>query len=502
MKKRVLAIAFALLMAMSVFMPAALAVTELPRAIGWDLSEMNTTDTNGNPITSELFSKYQLTLLNYWATWCLPCKNEMPHLQKLYEKFEDMGVYVLGGLVEDDGSTVAGANALIADYGLTYPTARMDSTLKQLYNSTVSGIPDSYLIDSNGKVVAAVAGAFLTYNDLEQWVLDYYVYPDMESITIRETLELGTNRMFRLEHTIAPKYAPVSSVTWDSSDPEIASVNENGLVIGLSEGTTTITVSCVSEDKVFSDTCEVTVTESQPLADGTEYFKQADDITGGGIYAAVAHVGDTYYLMSPEKAVDNKCRLVGTPVAPEDIMLVENEDGTTDVIFLGMDDGNLWNIDDNGNNEYIVINYKTGEFLSAARNNGIYRLTTKPTQDMIWTIEDGRLNALTTKLITNSRSYLSFYEDNKVAAFDMIDLDNELFCEIMYFERAIVGEKEPAEFGDVNGNGIVDAADATMVLRCVVGYLVCSPEQLEAGDLNGNGRLDSGDAGLILRAVV
>ncbi|MFR3500045.1 MAG: TlpA disulfide reductase family protein, partial [Paraclostridium bifermentans] len=51
-----------------------------------DLSGFKTTDLNGNKVTSDLFSKNKLTMVNIWATWCGPCIDEMPEISKLYNE--------------------------------------------------------------------------------------------------------------------------------------------------------------------------------------------------------------------------------------------------------------------------------------------------------------------------------------------------------------------------------------------------------------------------------
>lgn len=503
MKKRVLSFVIALVTAITVLSPISYAANNMPNAVGIDLSNMNTTDTLGNVVTSDIFAKYQLTLVNFWATWCLPCREEMPYFEKLYKQYEDMGVNVLGVLVEDDTSTVAGANEMIANKGLTYNNLRMDSLLRTLYNNTARGIPDTYLVNSEGKVVSAVYGAFMSYDELESWILDTYVFPEMESIDIRDTLDMETNRMAELKYVITPKYAVVTDIKWVSLNPSVASVNENGIITAHSAGTTVITVSCVSDGKTYSDTCNVNVRESSDLEQGTEYFKQADAVHDGGTYVLIAHVGDSYYAMSPENTVNDRCRLMGTRIAPEDILLVPTDSGENEIRFLRMDDANIWFFEDQGQDGYTISNVKTGEYLSTVRNSGIFRLALKPEADMVWAIEDGVLRAMTAKLITGMRQYITYFDEDGVFAFDVLERTSDDFIEILFYERARVGgNASVGQGGDINGNGYIDAGDATLVLRHIVGDSELTEEQAKNADLNENGRVDSGDAGLILRSVL
>ena len=96
-------------------------------------------------------------------------------------------------------------------------------------------------------------------------------------VTIQETLPLGVDSTFTLVATIAPEDATNKSVTWVSSDDAVATVDANGVVRGIAEGTADITVTTV--DGKFSDVCAVTVT-----ANG-----------GGGVVVGDVNVGDYYY---------------------------------------------------------------------------------------------------------------------------------------------------------------------------------------------------------------
>ena len=96
-------------------------------------------------------------------------------------------------------------------------------------------------------------------------------------VTIQETLPLGVDSTFTLVATITPEDATNKSVTWVSSDEAVATVDANGVVRGIAEGTADITVTTV--DGEFSDVCAVTVT-----ANG-----------GGGAVVGDVNVGDYYY---------------------------------------------------------------------------------------------------------------------------------------------------------------------------------------------------------------
>lgn len=68
------------------------------------LASLNTTDINRNVITSDIFNKYDLTLVNVWTTWCSTCVEEMPAFRDIHEGYKDKGVNIIGVVVELDNS--------------------------------------------------------------------------------------------------------------------------------------------------------------------------------------------------------------------------------------------------------------------------------------------------------------------------------------------------------------------------------------------------------------
>ncbi|MCP3740954.1 TlpA family protein disulfide reductase [Rossellomorea sp. BNER] len=92
-------------------------------------------------------------ILNFWATWCPPCKEEMPELQSFYEKNKDE-VEVLAINMDPD----AEIKSFLKDYGVTFPVLLDDNDIvNQLYE--VMSMPTTIVIDKNGKITAKHIGA-------------------------------------------------------------------------------------------------------------------------------------------------------------------------------------------------------------------------------------------------------------------------------------------------------------------------------------------------------
>ena len=106
------------------------------------------TDLNGKNWRLKSLSG-KIVLVNFWATWCPPCRKEMPDLDKLYQRFEESGLVVLAISDED----VATVKAFIADHKVSYPVL-LDPGRKVNDLLRVQGIPKSFLYDRAGNLVA------------------------------------------------------------------------------------------------------------------------------------------------------------------------------------------------------------------------------------------------------------------------------------------------------------------------------------------------------------
>lgn len=97
----------------------------------------------------------QVVLLNFWATWCPPCREEMPSMERLHQEFKAQGLAVLAVNIQESPKQVA---RFMRDFRLTFPALLdVDATIAGRYG--VRGLPSTYLIDRTGRVVGQVVGA-------------------------------------------------------------------------------------------------------------------------------------------------------------------------------------------------------------------------------------------------------------------------------------------------------------------------------------------------------
>jgi thiol-disulfide isomerase/thioredoxin len=99
----------------------------------------------------------QVVVLNFWATWCGPCRLEMPSLQKLHERRAQDGVVVLG-LATDVGG-VAPIRSFLNERGITYRVGRATREQRRAFGG-IPGIPTTFIVDRSGVVRHKVVGYF------------------------------------------------------------------------------------------------------------------------------------------------------------------------------------------------------------------------------------------------------------------------------------------------------------------------------------------------------
>ena len=130
--------------------PAETHPTEPPANIAPDFTML---DMDGNEVTLASFFGKPI-VLNFWASWCGPCKMEMPEIQKFYDKY---GQEIHFLLVSVDDS-LAAAKTFISDSGYTFPVF-FDTDLDAAIKYSVYALPTTYFIDAEGYAVAQASGA-------------------------------------------------------------------------------------------------------------------------------------------------------------------------------------------------------------------------------------------------------------------------------------------------------------------------------------------------------
>lgn len=123
-------------------------------AVGQMAPDFTQNDPDGNPVKfSDIYSKNKYTLIDFWASWCGPCRGENPNVVAVYNDYKDKGFGVFGVSLDQDKAAWLKA---IDDDQLTWPhvsdLAYWNNAAAQLY--AINSIPSNLIVDQNGKIIA------------------------------------------------------------------------------------------------------------------------------------------------------------------------------------------------------------------------------------------------------------------------------------------------------------------------------------------------------------
>ncbi len=97
----------------------------------------------------------KVVLLDFWATWCVPCREEIPHFAELQQKYGDRGLQIIGVSMDDSSDPVG---LFYQQFHMTYPVVMGNARIGELYGG-VLGLPIAFLIDRDGHIHAKHIGA-------------------------------------------------------------------------------------------------------------------------------------------------------------------------------------------------------------------------------------------------------------------------------------------------------------------------------------------------------
>ena len=125
-----------------------------PELVGGTAPEFSLSDLSGNAIRLANL-KGRVVFLNIWATWCEPCREEMPAMQALYTQLHGPDFEMLA--VNADQGDRAAVERFVREHGLTFPVLP-DPDLQVADRYRVTGYPETFIIDRNGRVVDHALG--------------------------------------------------------------------------------------------------------------------------------------------------------------------------------------------------------------------------------------------------------------------------------------------------------------------------------------------------------
>lgn len=114
----------------------------------------------GKPVRLSRVLREKAVFLNFWATWCPPCREEMPSMERVYRDYRARGLEILAVSIDagDEATVAGGVKAFMAGLTLTFP-ALLDPKMEVVRAYRLRGLPTTYLIDRNGVIRASVVGS-------------------------------------------------------------------------------------------------------------------------------------------------------------------------------------------------------------------------------------------------------------------------------------------------------------------------------------------------------
>lgn len=148
------------------------------KSLAIDIEDFELNDLEGNKVKLSDYSG-KIVFLNFWATWCPPCRAEMPHMQEIHEEYEDVAILAVNSTSTElrggrDSKKAKGqVKKFIDSEGYTFPVLLdADDEVSMTYNAIfpLTGIPTTFVIDKEGTIRYVRPGTFIDKEYIEQFI--------------------------------------------------------------------------------------------------------------------------------------------------------------------------------------------------------------------------------------------------------------------------------------------------------------------------------------------
>jgi peroxiredoxin len=146
-------------------LPPRAELSAVPVKVDYPAPELTLADLDGNA-SSLAGHRGQVVLVNLWATWCPPCKEEMPALETFYRRHAQDGFVIIA---INDGDPAADVHQFVKDYGLTFPVWLDPAYIATEQAFKTLNLPSSFVIDREGQIVLSWVGG-VNLKTLEEYV--------------------------------------------------------------------------------------------------------------------------------------------------------------------------------------------------------------------------------------------------------------------------------------------------------------------------------------------
>ncbi|MBF8982451.1 TlpA family protein disulfide reductase [Lutibacter sp. B2] len=128
------------------------------------MSEFTTKDIEGNEVTQEIFKDKKITMINVWGTFCGPCIEEMPDLQKIYEEYKGEDFNLIGLVADVElGNDPKEATEVVNQTGVKYKNILVNEVLNEEILSNFDYVPFTIFVNAEGKILDTMVAGSLSY---------------------------------------------------------------------------------------------------------------------------------------------------------------------------------------------------------------------------------------------------------------------------------------------------------------------------------------------------
>ena len=124
-------------------------------------------DLYGKSVSLDDYDENDVVILNFWASWCPPCREETPGMERIWKKYKNDGVLLIGINVQD---SLEDTESYVDEFKITFPIV-MDMDGSTSIDYGVTGLPVTFLLNSEGRIVDRWVGA-ISESRLESWILN------------------------------------------------------------------------------------------------------------------------------------------------------------------------------------------------------------------------------------------------------------------------------------------------------------------------------------------
>ena len=181
-----------ILLALTLFFAVSASAEEESPLLGKPFPDFTVTDTDGNAFTlSEELKDHEAVLINFWATWCGPCRNEFPAINKVYEEYKDNVAFI--ALSSEPKDTDEIISSFRKENGLTLPMGSDGDHELYKYAET-KNVPVTMIIDRFSNVVFLQIGSFCTADDLRR-TLDTFLGDQYTETAVLHSIPADTSTL-------------------------------------------------------------------------------------------------------------------------------------------------------------------------------------------------------------------------------------------------------------------------------------------------------------------